>query len=58
MKAISISFVLFLLIIFGCSKDSNPIKSDENSYSYELTFQFNTLEKPQSLCIDDENQLI
>jgi hypothetical protein len=58
MKAISILFVLFLLIILGCSKDSNPIKSDENSYSYELTFQFNTLDKPQSLCIDDEKQLI
>ena len=58
MKTISISIVIFLLTIFGCSKDSNPIKSDENSYSYELTFQFNTLEKPQSLCIDDENQLI
>lgn len=58
MKTVIISFAFFLLVVSGCSNESNLTKSDENNFNYELEFQFNTHHKPNSLSIDDESQFI
>jgi len=57
MKVKIFSFAFFLLFVYGCSKESNPTKS-ENTFTYELAFQFNTFEKPNSMVMDNENQFI
>ena len=54
MKAIIISFVFSFLILCGCANESNPTKSEKNPYSYELVFQFSTLDGPNALLLDDD----
>jgi hypothetical protein len=57
MKVIIFSFIISLLFFNGCSKNGNPV-NEGNNYSYELSFQFNTLERPNALTIDSENGYI
>ena len=58
MKAKIFSFLISLLFIANCSKDFNPVNNEGISYSYELSFQFNTLSNPYALVLDDENKFI
>lgn len=55
MKTVNVSFVFLFLVIYGCS---NPIGNDQNSYQYNLSFQFKTSERPTSLIIDSQNEFI
>jgi hypothetical protein len=58
MKAMVFSFIISLLFLSGCSKNGNPTNNEVNTYSYEISFQFNTHFRPTTLTIDDENGFI